>query len=126
MHDVDIGSTNGFAVGVHHKPLYSLVHFLDVCQESLSVGLPDPFQLVGIWVFGAPLLNGYFEAVGVEVVVVLHASLDTVPGSTISDPFGKPIIVSRACSTQVHSGVGIRVRESQPAEDIVIRASSIN
>ena len=71
---------NGLAtVGVDDAPPEPHVRRLHEPEEGLPVELPLPGKLRPLGELAAAELHGDLEAVGVEVVEVLHAAGDVVP-----------------------------------------------
>ena len=55
---------------------------LDVFDETLPVAFPLLLEFPDLGMFAAGQLHSDFEAVGENVVEVLHATLHDVPGNT--------------------------------------------
>lgn len=77
-------------------------------QQRFFVVIPLTRQLTGRGIFATAEFEGDFEAVGVDVVEVLHAAADFVPKGAVRDAVGEVVVLASVAfgHYRVRFGVG--------------------
>ena len=101
---------------------YLPVSLAQECEERLSVVLPELRQFSGGGELAAAQLQGDLHAAVPDVVVVLHASCQRIPGCSIGGPIlklGSSDLARLSCE---HATMVEAVDPGQVFEDIIIRS----
>ena len=80
-----VSQTQTFSVWIPHKPFDTSVYSLEIFQERPLVIFPELLQLLCWRKLAATYFNSDLKSVGVEVVIVLHASSQWIPVSAVGD-----------------------------------------
>lgn len=126
LHD-DLGVGDGSALRVVDVALDADVREPHVLVQRVEVVLPVLGERVARREFGAAELDGELEAVGGQVVVVLHAAAHRVPlgavGDAVREVVGDHVALDAVLRRHVRVQVG--VEQCQVLEQTVVRRGRI-
>ena len=113
---------DGFSSIVRHDSFGSQVPLLQIGQHAIPVSIPLLGYAAHRRVLAAAQLDRDLEAVGEDVVEVLHSAADDVPLGAVGDSAGEVVALADALAS-VHVLVGGGVGAGEVLEGGVVRGA---